>query len=142
MEVTKRFLQDYIRVKSELANSKYRLELYLNGEKAAADGMPRGTSVSDPTAAQAVIKAQLMAEIKELAEQENYMRKEIINAFKKIPYAIDRQIMNLRYMDGMEWTEIAYMVFGKKSDYLEREDKYMKKAYNIHSRALHALKKI
>ena len=142
MKITKSFLQDYMRVKDELENVKYRLELYLNEQKTTEYGMPRGNTISDPTAAKALIKVQLTSEIKELTEQEEQMRVEIMNAFKKIPYPIDRQIMNLRYIDGLEWSEIAYVVFNKKWDYLDREDKYVKKAYNIHSKALKVLKEL
>lgn len=141
MEVTKQYLSEYKRVKAELANTKDRLELYGVGGRPVYDGMPRGSGVSDPTASQAVIKNELEKEMAGLTEQEMRMREEILRAFgEKIIYSMDRQVMMLRYIDNLEWPEVAHIMFSKKQDYIERQDKYIKKVYNLHSRALNALK--
>jgi len=48
----------------------------------------------------------------------------------------ERQVIRMRYFDGLTWLEICEALFGKKKDYSERAETYERRTYKIHGTAL------
>ncbi len=50
-----------------------------------------------------------------------------------------RYILQLKYLDGLDWKDIPGELFADKEDFIEREDSYTRRAFAIHKKALQSL---
>lgn len=48
-------------------------------------------------------------------------------------------ILNLRYQYGASWKDICKQIYGRREDYDDNSDLYMKRIFNEHGRALRSL---
>lgn len=63
-------------------------------------------------------------------------RKEIEKILKHLKRADERAVIRLRYLVGLEWYEVADAMFGGKTDYLDKEESYLKRVFRLHGSAL------
>ena len=139
--ITKERLKRYIRIRQEVENQLDRLErmeltLY-SPSSSNMDGMPRSGSaavdrmaiaVSRKIELEEIIKTGLVKECKEI--------KELEEGVQLLEEPNERQVIRLRYFDGLTWLEICEALFGKKKDYSERAETYERRTYKIHGTAL------
>ena len=50
--------------------------------------------------------------------------------------ANEKSVIEMRYIDGESWPNIARMLFGQEENYEERQDSYLRRTTKIHGRAL------
>ena len=80
--------------------------------------------------------------IAERNAQANEAYKEIDTMIERLQgrYAhLWRIILQLRYLDGMDWNDISFSVFGRQEDYLDKEDSYLRRIHKYHQAAIEAL---
>ena len=53
-----------------------------------------------------------------------------------LEYPDERMIIRLRYIDGLSWREISELLFSKRRDYYDEEEKYKKRVYRMHGNPL------
>lgn len=139
--ITKERLQSYASLIREIDNQIERLELM--EEKMTApisprlDGMPRsGSSTFDRMTMELARKEELEKGIKRLIQKERDEAADIQEATKLLKKADERQVILLRYVDGLQWPEICEALYGQEKDYEERAEALMKKTFRVHGFAL------
>lgn len=70
------------------------------------DAMPRGTSVGKPTESAAVRLVSIEELMIKIIEERNELVKEIVTACLDLT-SLKRQIILLRYVDGLTWEQIS-----------------------------------
>lgn len=82
---------------------------------------------------------ELRAELEAAQDKATEIRREIEAVIKRIngPQWPDRRaVLRFRYLLCLPWPDVNDALFGGKSDFLEREDSYMRRAYRLHSAAM------
>lgn len=128
---------------SRVANARAKAEA---AKVSRLDGMPHATGYAGDTLGAA------LARIDELEGEAREARAHAVELYHEIDAAIKqvngpgwpdmRAVLQMRYLDGCRWVEIAEMLFGGNSDdYAERQDSYLRRVHKIHGKALAALEK-
>lgn len=94
----------------------------------------------------------IVAQIEELTEENTRLWKKVGELRREREAAIkqihghgwpeQRAVLRLRYIDQETWSDLAFVLFGSKEDFTEREDAYLRRAYKIHGKALYELAQI
>jgi hypothetical protein len=110
------------------------------------DGMPHSSGFAGDKI------GTLVSQIEDLTEENTQLwrrvaelRREREAAIRRIEcrgYAELRSVLRLRYIDGENWNDLCFVLYGGKEDFSEREDSYMRRAYKLHGKALYELSKI
>ena len=105
----------------------------------APSAVPKGKSSSFrrlETGAALVIEAK--AELAKVDETiKSYIRvlqdhaDEVRNASEKI------RLMKLRFLDGREWSNVAYQLYGENADYMTCSKTYMRRMFRLYDSACH-----
>lgn len=53
-----------------------------------------------------------------------------------------RTVLQCRYLDTMAWQDVAYLVFGDRTDYSDKFDSFQRRVFNIHKAALEDLAQV
>lgn len=143
--MTKEYLRKYRMLIEELETEEERLEamnINLPGTSGGGnDGMPSGSGDKDPIGTQYCIKAELEKKVIRIKERELKERMLIEEKMEeKMLHPRERQIIRMHYIDRMEWKQINKALYGKNSNFYEKEESYMKKIFRIHGAALQKLK--
>ena len=113
---------------------------------AQLDGMPHGGgNTIDRMGGDLARLEQLEAECREAITAGNRVYAEIESAVKQIKgsgWADMRAVIRARYLDTCPWSDVAFLLFGKKADFLDKEETYLRRCHKIHARALAALAEI
>ena len=143
--ITQEYQRKYRTLQEEIETEQERLQMItekmLGSSKGIGDGMPRG-NVKDPDVLvlQLSIKDDLKERLTALNKDERrkraYIEEELQN---KVDNPQERSVIRLYYINRLEWTEVGRVMFSKKQDYYEDEDKYMRRVYRIHGNALEKL---
>lgn len=110
------------------------------------DGMPRAPGFGGDKYGGIIGEADLLEN--EAAEKEQKaltLYREIDNKIRQIggTHGAERRfILQARYLDGLEWRDVTYLLFGDDKDFLEKEDTMQKRAFKIHAAALKDLSAI
>jgi hypothetical protein len=70
---------------------------------------------------------------------------EIDGAIRKIggKHGVERRtVLQCRYLDTMAWQDVAYLVFGDRTDYSDKFDSFQRRVFNIHKAALEDLAQV
>ena len=70
---------------------------------------------------------------------------EIDGAIRKIggKHGVERRtVLQGRYLDTMAWQDVAYLVFGDRTDYSDKFDSFQRRVFNIHKAALEDLAQV
>lgn len=107
------------------------------------DGLPHG-SRSDADRIGGIV-----AELEDLdraaleAQQEvTAARREIAAAIKQIHgprWADRREVLRLRYLDGLRWEDVAERMFGDSQDFWDRQETYLRRCFKLHGESLEEL---
>ena len=138
----KQQLKDYKRLRKEIECEQERLEMIevkiLGISSKNSDGMPRSSSSEyDKMATQIAYKTDIENNLAQLLQKEKSKRMEIEKEIvERLEYPDERMLIRLRYIDGLSWREISELLFSKRRDYYEDEEKYKRRLYRIHGNAL------
>lgn len=154
MEKQNEALKQWLRRFGELQLDADRLfdradELRSRAESAKISGlggMPRSQSYdSDRTGA---LLAQIEeAEAEAIAAQEaaTAARREVETEIRKINgprWADRREVLRLRYLDGLRWEDAAEKFFGDDPAFWDKQELFVRRIFKIHRAALQELTKI
>lgn len=140
--ITKQFLRNYSLLLEEIEGEQERLAMLtykmIGSSSGLGDGMPRSSSPDpDRMGLQWSIKESLEQKLVVLNQMEKEKREKIEEELQdKVEEPQERRIIRLRYIDGLEWIEIQKIMFGRRKDYYENEEKYKRLVFRIHGNAL------
>lgn len=110
------------------------------------DGMPHGDGFTADRVGDIVARIEeTAAENSRLWRRVGDLRRERERAICQIKcrgFADLRGVLRLRYIDGESWPDTAFVLFGNRTDFPDREDSYVRRCFKLHGRALHELAKI
>ena len=108
--------------------------------------MPKGESRDNDRIGTAYsIVDELEQEAEEEQQRARIIYKEIYTAARQIrgtKTAEIRLVLQLRYLDLLQWDEIAFTIFGDESDFYDRESTYTRKCHAYHRQGLELLENI
>lgn len=84
----------------------------------------------------------LEREAAEVQREATAARREIEAAIKSITgprWADRREVLRLRYVDGLKWEDAAERLFGDNPKFWDRQDVFLRRAFKLHRAALEAL---
>lgn len=134
-------LREYREAEKEIENQTERLERLVSkmegiGAKEITD-MPR--SPSPPTDRISSFMNQKI-EIEECIAEDvaalDAERKAIESILKHLQRADERAVIRFRYLMGLDWYEVADAMYGGRTDYLDKEESYLKRVFRLHGSAL------
>lgn len=136
--------RDSAALDARTANARARAEA---AKASRLDGMPHATGHAGDTLGAAVARiAELEQEAKEARAHAVELYHEIDSAIRLVDgpgWPDQRAVLQMRYLDGCRWVEIAEMLFsGDPDDFDERQDSFVRRVHKIHGRALDALAKL
>lgn len=100
-------------------------------------GMPRQkVGATDRVSAAVVRKLELEDDIAQAIEAERKESAAIEAMIAQLSDPDERAVIRLRYFDRALWDEITSVLFGGKTDYIERLESYQNRTYKLHGRAL------
>jgi hypothetical protein len=138
VSVNKESLRQYQDLYAEINELKQQRQEILNSLGAipvSTDPVKSKGHISDPTAKAATKLAELQRLIDEKKALCLEQCAEIEKAINSLP-ARERRIMRLRYIRGLSWPRVTESIYGKRGDYFERYDSYLRTIHNYHGRAL------
>ena len=110
------------------------------------DGMPRVPGFDGDKLGGIIGAADALD--REAAEKEQdaaALYDEIDRAIRKIggKHGVERRtVLQCRYLDTMAWQDVAYLVFGDRTDYSDKFDSFQRRVFNIHKAALEDLAQV
>lgn len=146
-EAVKGWLRRYQQITEDIENLESRLEALemraITPRTSNIDGMPHNPSTEHDRIGDAVAKIDSVKRtIAERKAQANEVYREIDAMIERLQgrYAhLWRIILQLRYLDGMEWNDISFSVFGRQADFLSKEDSYLRRTFMYQKAAIEAL---
>lgn len=137
----KRWLQEYRYMVRDIDNQLERLEFIES--KLTSIGSPSLTGVSNGGGPRNDRIADLLSKKLELEEKigdritvQKEMRCCIETIVQTLKNPDERVVIQARYIDLMSWSDIEYLLFGGKQDYIDKEDGYLRRTFKIHCSAL------
>ena len=107
------------------------------------DGMPHGSNTdADRIGADLSRLEDLEQEAREVQQEATASRREIEVAIRKISgrgWADRREVLRLRYIDGLKWEDAAERLFGDDPQFWDRQDVFLRREFKLHRAALEAL---
>jgi len=149
-EDVKQWLNRYSEAQADLDDLRARRDALIQRSEAARtsawDDLPHGKGDhADPTGIMAARIEDLACEIAERIAEARALYSEIDGAIKQIGghgSADQRCCLQCRYLDGCSWPEVAQILFGRKPDFEEKFDNYLRRTHFIHAKALETLAKL
>lgn len=84
---------------------------------------------------------QMEERLADLVEKEAAQYERVTAALSRLD-PDDDYILSLRYVDRMRWDKITEILYGDEEDYDDNPEKYQKRAFRVHGRALESLEAI
>lgn len=134
-------LQEYRERERDIENQLERLDriemrLERIGSPVLSD-MPKSPSPAHDRMADMIVqKVDLENDIRMAMAEQKKERDAIGVILKKLRHSDERAVIMMRYFDGASWSDVAYMLFGGKEDFLGKEDTYLRRTHKIHGSAL------
>ena len=101
------------------------------------DGMPHGSgSFGDRTASLVTQKDSIERMITEKRARLSAEQGDLESIVSRLKKADERMVIRLRYFDCVSWPEVNAIMFGRKDDFEERDDVYLKRIFRYHGTAL------
>lgn len=128
---------------SRVENMRVRIE---SAQTSSLDSLPHATGyVSDRMTADLARLEALDDEAKEARAHAVALYREIDAAIKQIKgpgWADKRAVLQVRYLDLEPWEGVTEVLFGRRDDFEERRDSFLRRVFKIHGAALAELSKI
>lgn len=144
--IDKEYLKKHFRKIEELRTTRVRYKILSDkdGQKSPSGnmGLPGGgSSAAGDIVANTVCEKILIEEQIKRLENELSNQNVIINSnLEKLDNPYEKLVMQMRYIDGLEWDEIRGGIFENRKDYAEKFEKYNDKVFRIHGAALKHLR--
>lgn len=103
------------------------------------DGMPKGESDPDGVHRKAMLAVRLEEAIRAARLREESERDDLERMVSRMPRAMERMVLRLRYFDRMPWDDVAFAMYGDRADFLDCEPEYRRKVYRRHTEAVLSL---
>ena len=138
------FLQQYRKLYRNIENQTARLDFMESqislGSSAKSD-FPKSTSPEkDKIALYVSSKIDLENDIKDSQRKLLELRNTISTAASKLKNSDTKATVLARYIDFMKWQDVSFMLFGGNSDYLMREESYLRRTFALHKKAVCEIK--
>ena len=143
----KALLESYIKYQKRIDNTEERLaflESTLGAPSSSnLSGMPSGSRDGSSKQERDVLKKlELEEKLQEMYEEENRRREEIEGLIEQMDEPDEQTVIEMRYLDGTDWWTISAALHGKLSNFEEYEERYLKRTFKLHGRALQTLARI
>lgn len=141
VSAVKKRLLDYRDIEREIDNQVERIEnleakMYSVGSPELSD-MPKAPSITqDRIGGMVARKEEMEAKVHRLIDRQTSEREWIQNVLKHVKKPDERAVIEMRYIDMESWPQIALMLFGKKPDFDDREESYVRRTTKLHGKAL------
>ncbi len=134
-------LEDYRDRDREIDNSIERIDNFQEKIQSLRSpelsGMPHARfATEDRLAGLMARKDEMEREVRNLIRFQETERKWIEGILCHIGKADERACIQMRYIDGESWPKVTTLLFGRKDDFNEKKDSYLRRTTNIHGRAL------
>lgn len=107
------------------------------------DGLPHGNrGDADRIGAALAQVEEIETEAREAQATATAARREIDTAIRKITgrgWADRREVLRLRYIDGLRWEDAAERLFGDESAFWNKPEIFLRRTFKLHRSALEAL---
>lgn len=132
--------RDADRIYDRLVDLRSRSE---SARTAHLDGLPHG-SRGDADRIGGIVGEleEVESEAREAQEAATAARREITAAIRKISgrrWADRREVLRLRYLDGLRWEDAAERLFGDESTFWDKPELFLRRTFKLHRSALEAL---
>lgn len=142
----RKLLDDYVKLQRRIDNAEERLAFLEPRITPNLSGMPGGGGDgSSKVEREAIKKEELEEKIGKLNAEENRQREMIEEMIELMDNPDQQTAIEMRYFDRASWNAINAALHGKEPDFDENEnekEKYLKKTFKIHGRALQSLARI
>ncbi|MBD5469224.1 MAG: DUF1492 domain-containing protein [Lachnospiraceae bacterium] len=142
-DAIKRRLQDYTERRRDFENENERyIRLYQAAHSPKTprfDAIRKGSPDKDLMGNQVAELIEMEKDLKSEQEAIIEERKQLQRLIKKLKKADERAVIRMKYLDGMDWVDIAAALYRKQKDYKVAEQAYLDKAYKLHGAALLSL---
>lgn len=140
-------LRSYGKLQRRLDNQITRLENLMESIDAVGStnysGMPAGSHDGTSRAERYVEqKDELEKKIDSMIQEERELKKELEDLIAQLDNPDEQGVLELKYIDGIEWPDVSELLFGSAEDYEDNPERYMKRTFRIHGAALQRLSRI
>lgn len=123
------------------ANARARAEA---ARTSHLDGLPHGGGFAGDSVGVALARVdELEREAQETRAHALELYHEIDSVIKRISgpgWPDQRAVLQMRYLDGCRWVEVAELLYGQDPDeFMERQDSFVRQVHKLHGKALAAL---
>ena len=150
VEETQAWLSRFLDNEAELDRLEDRIEGLRSQLEAPSSpsltGMPHGGGYEGDRIGRTLARVEaLETQAQELLTTSRRLYKEIGTAITQIKRVIRKWphrkvVLELRYLDGIEWDEINQILWSKFDDYADRYDTYKRRTFRFHAEALEAMR--
>ncbi len=105
--------------------------------------MPHGGGYESDKTGRMLGEAEELEQIaQEQVMKSHHLYREINSEIDKITgrqWSDLRVVLKMRYLDGFSWEEVNQILWGKKPDFDDRTESYMRRTFRLYSEALAAI---
>lgn len=140
--INKEYLRNHAEHRQELQDELQRYELnhgcsYYGKSPSNIDGMPHGQGgVGNNTFGKVEQDVDTEKNIKELEYLVNEEQKAIEAVLTLFSRANQKAVIRYKYYQCLDWEDVAFYMYGNKTDYLDKQNYYKQKAQKVHGAAL------
>lgn len=137
----------YTNLQRRIDNAEERLafleESLVSPSSSGFSGMSGGSR--DRTSKQErdyIKKEELERKLGDMSAEENRLREEIEGLVELMENPDEQTVIEMRYFDRVSWRTISVALYGSEEDFETEEERYLKRTFRVHGRALQTLAKI
>lgn len=131
----------YRDIERDIDNQIERLE-HLNSKKDGLGSqvitdMPKGKSISpDRISGMLARIEQMELRLRNTMRKRDREKQFLETSIECLDDPDERAVLQMRYLDMTDWNDINFALFGYKSNFEDKEDVYLRRAYRIHKSAI------